>query len=718
MAPQLSSAAPLLALLVSTRAAVPELALDKSAELDPACYTDDDCHSPTPHCVSSTGGCFNPSECFCSAHNATFYGCEGVEPHTCSAAVDKCKWCNFNDGQWFCCNKTFGIDLPPWQFSCKNVTAEEPLVEEPIESTAPPIVNTTLGAVAGERRGDVTFYRSIPFAAPPTKDNRYKAPQPGIPWSGVRSALIPNRQCPQLLLLGDEDCLLLHVAVPDECTPTSPCAVLFWIYGGAFVLGSDEEFGYYDPVELARTQRVIVVASNYRLGSLGFLALKALANESPTGTVGNWGTLDQRAAMQWTRSNVGRFGGDTNAVTLFGESAGAMSVCWHLAAPGSANLFHRAIVESGTCDLPAFFMPKADAESYGLMRAKKAGCDAEKLGSDEALLKCLRALPAHALHQTDGNGTDHHHRLHAYLTSNGVDHHVASHLSRLASVPPFAPIMSWGPVVDGASDGLPELPLTALLNGRGNYVDLIVGNNNDEGSLFVLLYPFLVPGASLPPKVDDLRRMVMKIFGGDWANSTSTHAATIATSIEKFYPSNEYTSEFWRNAALIRDFVFACPSRRLARAIDLNGRKVYKYHFAPAYCRTPGLKDLTWVDFQLLHCYHSSELYAVWGHPFPGVPGARSFGPRMKEVSESLQAYWGAFARTGDPNGVDANTTRKRLLWPPYHEDDEQPAHRGGDGAEEFTLILSEDLEVEVGYLKGACDRLDGLCGKSDCFGP
>ena len=121
------------------------------------------------------------------------------------------------------------------------------LVEEPIESTAPPIVNTTLGAVAGERRGDVTFYRSIPFAAPPTKDNRYRAPQPGIPWSGVRSALIPNRQCPQLLILGDEDCLLLHVAVPDECTPTSPCAVLFWIYGGAFVLGSDEEFGYYDP---------------------------------------------------------------------------------------------------------------------------------------------------------------------------------------------------------------------------------------------------------------------------------------------------------------------------------------------------------------------------------------------------------------------------------------------------------------------------------------
>ena len=144
---------------------------------------------------------------------------------------------------------------------------------------------------------------------------------------------------------------------------------------------------------------------------------------------------------------------------------------------------------------------------------------------------------------------------------------------------------------------------------------------------------------------------------------------------------------------------------------------MYKYHFAPAYCRTPGLRDLTWVDFQLLHCYHSSELYAVWGHPFPGVPGARSFGPRMKEVSESVQGYWGAFARTGDPNG-EANTTRKRLLWPPYHEDDDQPAHRGGDGAEEFTLILSEDLEVEVGYLKGACDRLDGLCGKSDCFGP
>ena len=115
--------------------------------------------------------------------------------------------------------------------------------------TAPgDVVNTTLGLVQGVLRGkDVRFFPSIPFAAPPMKHNRFRAPQPGIPWSGVRSPLIPNRQCPQMGILGHEDCLLLHVAVPSECTPMAPCAVIFWVYGGAFVLGSDEEYGFGAP---------------------------------------------------------------------------------------------------------------------------------------------------------------------------------------------------------------------------------------------------------------------------------------------------------------------------------------------------------------------------------------------------------------------------------------------------------------------------------------
>lgn len=541
------------------------------------------------------------------------------------------------------------------------------------------VVDTTLGKVAAETRGDVSFFPSIPFAAPPTSHNRFRPPQPGIPWKGVLSPYTPNRQCPQMGVLGDEDCLLLHVAVPHECTPSKPCSVLFWIYGGAFVIGSDEEFGFYDPVELASTQRVVVVASNYRLGALGFLAHPALARES-NGTVGNWGTLDQQAALKWTRANIAQFGGDKDAVTISGESAGAMSVCWHMGAPGSKGLFHRAIVESGNCAVPAFFMSLHDALSYGNARAAEVGCDAAKLRTDTALLACLRALPPHKFHSSppppggesadaeavtdprtlresvrrtlgrlllqleedrggstvlggDGQGSEAAAAAAASrdatvtALARSVERSFPHLLPQLASasltppaslasppttttvsspptttssphppshaVPPFAPIMSWGPVVDGVAHGLPETPLHALSHGRGNPVPTIVGTNHDEGSLFVLLYPLLVPGASLPPRPADLRKMILKVFGGPWANATAASAAKVAAALQTFYPSAEYPSEFWRNAALIRDYVFACPSRRLARALDSSRATltrptpVWTYHFAPKYCQQP-----------------------------------------------------------------------------------------------------------------------------------
>ena len=151
-----------------------------------------------------------------------------------------------------------------------------------------PIVNTTLGPVRGTTGKDgVSVWRGIPFAAPPVGRNRFHAPRPATPWAEVRPAQRDwGASCPQIGVLGSEDCLYLHVAAPARCTAAAPCAVLFWIFGGAFEVGSADEFGWYDPRELAEREGVVVVAPNYRVGALGFLALGALQRESG-GTVGS-----------------------------------------------------------------------------------------------------------------------------------------------------------------------------------------------------------------------------------------------------------------------------------------------------------------------------------------------------------------------------------------------------------------------------------------------
>jgi len=569
------------------------------------------------------------------------------------------------------------------------------------------VVNTTLGLVRGYVDAHRTrVFRGIPFAAAPTGENRYRPPQPGVPWKGVRSAELPGFQCPQLGLLGHEDCLFLHVSVPSGCSVLAPCPVMFYVYGGGFILGDDGEYGFYAPAELARSQRAVVIATNYRLNHLGFLALPALMRES--GTAGNWGMLDQRAALVWTQHNIRRFGGDPGAVTLFGESAGGMSVCWHLASAGSRGLFHRAIIESGLCALPAFFQPTYDAFHFASAHAAKVGCDATKLGTDAALLACLRALPAHALH-TEGPGSNRS-AVEALLAAGGVGGGLLSALPpSLLSVPPLSPLMDWGPVIDGVE--MVEMPLEALRKGRGNYVPTIVGNNNDEGSLFVLLYPLIVHGTSLPPKPSDLGRAMRHIFGPGWGNSTASRAEEIAAAVEAEYLAVDYGgSEYWRNAAVLRDFIFACPARRLARALDTHGASVWRYRFAPQFCAEPSLSDAEWVDMQLLHCYHASELYSVWGHAWPDLPLLRQFGPRMRQVSKTVQAYWGSFAREGDPNSA----AEALPGWPRFRA---ATAVAGGGGGEE-TQVLAEHLEIQAGYLADKCDFWDALCGPGDCFGP
>ena len=231
---------------------------------------------------------------------------------------------------------------------------------------------------------DVTVYRGLPYAAPPVGDLRWRPPQPPLPWSGVREATIFPSSAPQppggvISLFGtrpgaamDEDCLYLNVWTPADAADTR-LPVMVWIHGGGFRVGAGDNL-MYNGVNLA-AEGVVVVSFNYRLNVFGFMAHPALSEESGHGASGNYGLMDQIAALRWVRDNIAAFGGDPENVTIFGESAGSRSVALLMAAPQARGLFHKGICQSGALrDVSDGLM---DREVQGLEVAAKLGCDRE-----------------------------------------------------------------------------------------------------------------------------------------------------------------------------------------------------------------------------------------------------------------------------------------------------------------------------------------------------
>ncbi len=253
-------------------------------------------------------------------------------------------------------------------------------------------------------------FLGIPYAAPPVGDLRWKPPQPHGHWTGVREATAFANHCPQTaspfgLASTTEDCLYLNIFRPardgdddedaDEEGDDSPeegLAVMVWIHGGALLVGESDD---YDPVRLVQ-HGVVVVTINYRLGVLGFLAHPALSAESPVHASGNYGLMDQQAALRWVERNIASFGGDPRRVTIFGESAGGLSVHSHLASPLSAGLFQRAIVQSGAYALAQPSLSQAEAQGQAV--AIRAGCT-------DQTAACLRARPVQTLLDANRDGS-------------------------------------------------------------------------------------------------------------------------------------------------------------------------------------------------------------------------------------------------------------------------------------------------------------------------
>ncbi len=323
-------------------------------------------------------------------------------------------------------------------------------------TTRSTVVETAYGRLQGSEENGVQVWKGVPFAAPPVGALRYRPPQPPAIWSGVREATAFGPTAPQLpsplnnlfgreQQLSAEDCLYLNVWSPAADGAKRP--VLFWIHGGAFTGGSGST-PWYDGASFARNGDVVVVTINYRLGLLGFLHLADLGGASFAAT-GNLGILDQVAALRWVKQNIAAFGGDPDNVTIFGESAGGMSVGTLLGTPSAQGLFHKAILQSG-----AAHTVRGREAATGIAREAL-----KLLEVDAGNVERLRELSVEQILAAQA-------KLAVSRASGGL----------------FAQ-----PVVDG--EALPRPPLEAVANGVAAGVPLLLGTNLDEMKLFSALDP-------------------------------------------------------------------------------------------------------------------------------------------------------------------------------------------------------------------------------------
>ena len=421
------------------------------------------------------------------------------------------------------------------------------------------VVTTDAGSVSGLNQDGIRVFLGIPFAAPPTGDLRWKPPAPVTPWVGVKETTTYAASCPEpananALMPGvpqtpmSEDCLYLNVWTPAH-NASEKLPVMIFFYGGAFekIAGS---MPMYNGTPFAK-KGVILVTTNYRIGALGFLAHPELANESPVNSSGNYGFLDQIAAMKWVQKNIGAFGGDPTRVTIFGQSAGAEAVWVHLASPQSKGLFSQAIVESGT-----FWENGAVIDSlYSKSRAEQWGEDyAASLGytGPDAIVQ-MRRVP----YQDLVNATP-----------------WPSATFRMMTTTHFVPTID-GWMIPDSLENLYRLH-------EENPVPVIIGTNKNEGVT-------LASGANMT--VPEYQAFIRNRFG-------NTSGAILAK-----YPANSTAEAQLRLNQIVTDIDFADAARFGAGSLaDMNaGTYLYTYSYV-----LPG---------QTLGAFHGSELFLLFKVP-------------------------------------------------------------------------------------------------------
>jgi para-nitrobenzyl esterase len=473
------------------------------------------------------------------------------------------------------------------------------------DSLAGPLVRINSGAIRGLTVGDVTSFKGIPYAAPPVGEFRWRPPQPIIPWKEVRDATRDCPTCPQRAWPGSkavqsEDCLFINVWTPATATNNSKLPVMVWIHGGGFTGGGGSDPG--SSGDAFAKQGVILTTINYRLGQLGHFAFPALSKEHPEEFKGSYAYMDQIAALKWIKENIAAFGGDPNNVTIFGFSAGGVSVHSLLTIPAAKGLFHKAISESGggrdgvLTGRPinkenADPLYTVSAETIGVNFARKHKID----GTDAAALAKLRSLSTDEI-LDGGQETD----------SSG---------QRIYS----------GPILDGKL--VVETAESAYKAGRQARVPLMIGNCSAEiGGAFV---SNAKTKEELFSKFGELESEAKAAFDPEGKKE-------FAEVITKFNT----------------DWVWGEPARMTARAFVAKGVPSYMYQF--------GYVPATMQNFSRYGAGHGSEvsfvfntLNARWGNPGEATP-------QEKELANIMNSYWTNFAKTGNPNG------KGLPVWPLY----------------------------------------------------
>jgi len=470
---------------------------------------------------------------------------------------------------------------------------------EPARAADGAVVRTDKGLVRGAVAGNVRSFLGIPYAAPPVGDRRWQPPAAMSAWTGPRDATRPGTVCPQFQQatsdtpaqwVGDEDCLYLNVYTPFSTGATQKnLPVMVWLHGGGF---ASQAGSYYDPTPLVTQGRVIVVTLNYRLGVFGFLAHPAL--NTPTNKSGAFGLQDQQAALKWVKLNAAAFGGDPNNITLFGQSAGGVSVCANLVSPQAAGLFHKAIEQSGPCSTT--WPTQTEAEQTGVMAASQLEC--HSAGTANAVAACLRSLPAAALL---GATTQ----------------------------------LTFGLVVGG--NVVPRQPALALSSGRFNKMPLMVGNTHDEYRLFVGL-AYLGPP---PATAEEYAAIVQARYG---ARSQEVLAR---------YPASNYASPSLALAALETDhtspdlFPLSACQHLATEQLVSSQVSTYAYEFNDPNAAMP--VEAVVPDFPM-GAAHGSELPYLLELRVPGM-GNKQKTDEQQQLADGMIRYWTNFARSGDPNG-------------------------------------------------------------------
>jgi len=491
-------------------------------------------------------------------------------------------------------------------------------------SGAGPVVPTGDGPVRGVTAGSIDEFLGIPYAAPPTGNLRWRPPQPPAEWQGVRDTTQFGPSCPQppqgnaTFPPGpiSEDCLYLNVYSPAQTgndmgnTDQNGRPVLVWIHGGGLVEDASRN---YDPAKLA-ADGVVAVTINYRLGALGFLAHPALASR-PGGPSGNYGLMDQQAALRWVQDNIRHFGGDPGNVTIAGESAGGLSVLAHMVSAGSRGLFAKAIIESGSFALNQ--QPLATAEAAGQAFAAQAGCP-------DQTAACLRHLPVSAL--------------------------VSPHFIEIPGV------------VDGKV--LTEPIGTALAAGRFARVPVLNGTNHEEEALFVALGLTVSQGTDVP--IPGGRGSVTPAtYQNDIAVALGVTAARAAQIAAEYPPGTDGPSATAAFTTLVGDASFACPALQIDQQTAQRA-PTYAYEFnddnAPQLFTPPGFLPPV--------ATHGSELPYLFD--LPNAPHPPQFSADQQALAASMRAAWAHFAATGNPAtaavpwpAISANSTPMLSLVPP-----------------------------------------------------